>query len=352
MGRRTRAVVVAVGMVVALLVPQAVVAQDDQVELAFLARADEPIDALGASAVAGALGAPLLVTDPERLSENVGLALAGLDPGLVILVGGVEALSDAVEADVRALGLTTRRVGGATRVETAEAVAALLQEFPPADGMPGPEGPAGPQGDPGPAGPPGPQGPAGPAGPTGPLGPQGPQGPQGDPGAAAIIPFASGTPVLIDTTLSYPNNTHALIGFGSHATAQPSLGILDLSGADGLQLNTAFTMPRDGTITSMTGLVSLIPPFEPLVVGQQLIFTAQLYASSGPDNEFRQVSDSVFDLTPLTDPLAHGQIATGERTMNIPVTAGTRLLMVYTARLSPGNEYTIRAYVSGGLSIS
>src|SRR5690606_20608731 len=73
---------------------------------------------------------------------------------------------------------------------------------------------------------------------------------------------------------------------------------------------------------------------------------------SGPDNEFRQVSDSVFDLTPLTDPLAHGQIATGERTMNIPVTAGTRLLMVYTARPSPGNEYTIRAYVSGGLSIS
>lgn len=65
----------------------------------------------------------------------------------------------------------------------------------------------------------GPTGPTGPQGPTGPIGPQGPTGPTGPAGAGAIIPFASGTTVVLTATIAGLANTASLIGFGNAASS-------------------------------------------------------------------------------------------------------------------------------------
>ena len=209
--------------------------------LAFLARADNPVDALAAGAVAGTLGAPVLLTGSAELDGFAADALVGIAPDLVVLTGGIAALSERVAEDVNALGFATRRVAGGGRTETAAAVAALLAELgvqrplvagghvegdaelagtftadqlrstttsqPPfavassllvaglnaefvggmsAEDLAGVPGPAGEPGEDGPAGPQGPQGPEGAQGPEGPQGDQGSQGEQGVQGVQGV----------------------------------------------------------------------------------------------------------------------------------------------------------------------
>ncbi len=98
-------------------------------EVAFLATAANFPDALAASAVAGAMGAPVLLTGRTSLAAAAGAALDDLQPDLVVLTGGTAALSEQVEADVQALGLATRRVAGPGRIETAEQLAAFAVEL-------------------------------------------------------------------------------------------------------------------------------------------------------------------------------------------------------------------------------
>lgn len=100
--------------------------------IAFLARADNPVDALGASAVAAQLGGVVLLTGADSLDPAAGDGLDAFAPDLVILAGGVGALSEQVAQDVEALGYDTRRVAGQGRTATAAALAGLLGEFEPA----------------------------------------------------------------------------------------------------------------------------------------------------------------------------------------------------------------------------
>ena len=155
----------------------------------FLVAADSVADALPASAAAGTLGAPLLLTPADALGDAAALVLAKRVPDLVVLVGGTAVLGEQVEADVMGMGLTTRRIAGSDRTRTAEEVArfasdlgygrpllsagAVTRETIPGldadtvDGLDadelrggtGPRGPAGAQGAPGPRGPLGPAGP-------------------------------------------------------------------------------------------------------------------------------------------------------------------------------------------------
>ncbi|HUG82968.1 MAG TPA: cell wall-binding repeat-containing protein [Euzebya sp.] len=178
----------AVGLVLLLGVPGYSTAQDPAEpppRLLVLARSDVPSDALAAGPVAGILGAPVLVTEADRLLPVTAEAISAFDPDLVVLAGGVDALSAQVEKAVEELGYDTRRVSGADRHETAAALAGLLAEYhtgrPLLSGTPitdaiipglnaeqlggltlselleeigdGPAGPAGPEGPAGPAGP-------------------------------------------------------------------------------------------------------------------------------------------------------------------------------------------------------
>jgi BclB C-terminal domain-containing protein len=179
-------------------------------------------------------------------------------------------------------------------------------------------------------------------------------GATGATGAGAIIPFASGVPVTPTTVLGGLLNTSSVIGFGNSASGVSVMGgIIDLTGAPGTNLDFAFSAPRNGTITSLSAYFSTTTGLS--LIGSTITLTAQLYQSTAPNNSFTAVPGATVTLAPaLTGILAMGAISSGTTTgLNIPVTAGTRLILVITPTVTAGNDSAavIAGYASGGLSI-
>jgi len=101
---------------------------------AVLGRDDAFADSLAGTALAGDSG-PVLFTaggpDAPLAPEAAAELTRAVAPGATVyILGGEQAVSDRAERDVAALGLTPRRVAGASRVETAVAVAALVDPDP------------------------------------------------------------------------------------------------------------------------------------------------------------------------------------------------------------------------------
>lgn len=192
------------------------------------------------------------------------------------------------------------------------------------------------------------------AGPTGPIGPTGETGPAGLPGTGAIIPYASGLPIVMTSISGGLVGTTSLVGFGNSTTGILSLGgVIDLTGAAGLLSNMAFSVPRAGTITSISAYFSNTLALS--LIGSTVTVTAQLFSSATPDNTFTAIPGALVTLAPpFTGIVAVGQVSNGITTgLSIPVTAQTRLLMVYSitsAGLSLIN--TVSGYASGGVSIN
>lgn len=273
-----------------------------------------------------------------------------------------------------------------------------------AAGPVGAEGPAGPAGPPGAAGPVGAAGPAGPVGAAGPIGAAGPEGPAGPPGgvtgatgptgadglpgavgavgpagatgatgvggatgatgvtgvtgatgSGAIIPFASGGPAILTTIAGGLIGTTSLIGFGSSATGISLVGgIIDLTGTlVGPLINFAFSVPRGGVITSIAGYFSTTAALT--LLGSSVSITAQLFSSPTPNNTFIAIPGATVTLTPpLTDIVALGTTSSGIATgLAIPVTAQTRLLMVFSATATGISLVnTVVGYASAGVTIT
>lgn len=97
--------------------------------IAFLARADNPVDALAASSVAAQFGGVVLLTPSDHLGSDARQGLSDYRPDLVILAGGEAALSPQVEEDVRNAGYNVRRVGGVSRTDTSKNIANVLNEY-------------------------------------------------------------------------------------------------------------------------------------------------------------------------------------------------------------------------------
>ena len=177
-------------------------------------------------------------------------------------------------------------------------------------------------------------------------------GPAGTPGGGAIIPFASGAPVMMTTLLGGLTGTSAALGFGNSVSGIPIVGgTIDLTGAGGTNLNMAFIVPRDGTITSLSGFFSTT--LAQSLIGTTVTVTAQLYQSTTPDNMFSPIPGAVVTLPPYTGIVAMGA-TTNDTTsgLNIPVTAGTRLLLVYSTTASGLSLInTLQGYASAGLAI-
>ena len=94
---------------------------------AVLVRADDFADSLAGTVLATAADGPLLLTRADALTAETAEELTRtMEPGgTVFLAGGTAALSEQVEADVRALGFTAERVAGPTRYATAVEMAEL-----------------------------------------------------------------------------------------------------------------------------------------------------------------------------------------------------------------------------------
>jgi len=80
-------------------------------------------DALSASALAGSLKAPLLLTRPDALSPGVLAEIKRLDVNTVYIMGSAAAVSNAVESSLTGAGLTVERISGVDRYATSAAVA-------------------------------------------------------------------------------------------------------------------------------------------------------------------------------------------------------------------------------------
>lgn len=121
----------------AVIAREYVTNRDALAPAAVVARADGFADALAGVPLAHALEGPMLLTSTAELDSLTAAALADnvLPGGTVYLLGGLDAVSLAVEEAIRDLGLRVRRLAGADRYTTsvniAEAITALT-DAPPA----------------------------------------------------------------------------------------------------------------------------------------------------------------------------------------------------------------------------
>ena len=153
---------------------------------------------------------------------------------------------------------------------------------------------------------------------------------------------------LADGSVGLPG----LIGFGSSALALSNLGpTIDITGVGGnTLLNFGFSTPRDGTITSLAAYYSTTAVLT--IVGSQITITAQLYSSLTPDNVFSPIGSAVIltILGPAAFPI--GTIRSGRVSFSTPVTAETRLLLVFSATETGGTLINaVIGYASAGIVV-
>lgn len=85
---------------------------------AVLATGNNFPDALGASALAGVLGCPVLISEPNALTDETSSLLRDLGVHDVYIVSGTSAMGTQVESAIEDLGIATHRVAGETRYAT------------------------------------------------------------------------------------------------------------------------------------------------------------------------------------------------------------------------------------------
>lgn len=169
--------------------------------------------------------------------------------------------------------------------------------------------------------------------------------------SGSIIPYASADPITVTTLIGGSPGAMALVGFGnSYSGVTSTGGVIDLT--SGGNFNYAFSAPRNGTITSVSAYFSTTNSFSS--VGATVFMTAQLYSSPAPNNIFSPIPGGQVVISPgLTGIIPIGTVTYGTSTgLSIPVTAQTRLLLVFFAS-APGSfsVNTISGFASAGVTI-
>lgn len=144
----------------------------------------------------------------------------------------------------------------------------------------------------------------------------------------SIIPFASGAvPVALTSLAGGLVGIPFFLGFG---TAVPGAFVGDniILPTTGTLANEAFTVPRTGSITSISATFTITVA---LSVTPTATVRAQIYRAPAGSDTFVP-TDAFVDLSPeLTAALAVGTTLSGSAvTAPVPVTAGDRLLMVFS----------------------
>lgn len=178
-------------------------------------------------------------------------------------------------------------------------------------------------------------------------------GTAGGGGSKAIIPFASGLPISMTTIASGASGDVVAVGFGNaEIISGPLEPSIDLTGPTAY-INYGFSLPTDGTITSISCYFSLAALLS--LVGTTVTIEGQLYGSNTPDNTFTPISGATVSLAPaLTGILSSGTTSHGITTgLSIPVTAETRLMMVFKCSVTAGIAVTstVSGYMSAGVAI-
>lgn len=109
-------------------------------------------------------------------------------------------------------------------------------------------------------------------------------------------------------------------------------------------------MPRAGTLTAIQAFFSTTVS---LSLEGDVTVQASVYTSTTPDNTFIIVPGTTVDLTPtLSGVVSLGTVLSGGLSgLSIPLTAGTRVLVVFSITSSDGLVTTVTGYASAGLAI-
>ncbi|MFJ7889783.1 exosporium glycoprotein BclB-related protein [Lysinibacillus xylanilyticus] len=166
------------------------------------------------------------------------------------------------------------------------------------------------------------------------------------PATGSIIPFSSGiVPVILTSVLGGAIGTVSLVGFGTSIPGVTLTGTnIDLTAVTGTE---AFSVPRDGTITSISA--SLSATVAVTLTGTATV-RAQIYRAVAGSNVFSP-TDAFVDLAPALSTIAVGTITFGTRNVTpVPVAAGDRLLMVFSIT-SSGIVAAVEGNASAGINI-
>jgi len=111
-------------------------------------------------------------------------------------------------------------------------------------------------------------------------------------------------------------------------------------------------MPRDGTITSIAAYMSVAAALS--LVGSTVQVTAQMYQSTGPSDLFTPIAGAVVNIGSLTGAISIGTtMSAAVSGLTIPVTIGTRLLLVFSATATGLTLVnTVTGAMSAGVAIS
>jgi BclB C-terminal domain-containing protein len=132
-----------------------------------------------------------------------------------------------------------------------------------------------------------------------------------------------------------------LIGFGGSVQSLTVLGgTITVTGLT----NYAFSLPRDGVISSLSGYLAATAG---LTLLTPLTYRLQVYSSTGPSEVFAPIPGALVDIvipTTITVGSTYNNVTTG---LNIPVTTETRLLLVASAT---GGGLLVAGSVVGSVS--
>jgi len=166
------------------------------------------------------------------------------------------------------------------------------------------------------------------------------------PATGSIIPFSSGIVPVVLAAVGSVIGTVSMVGFGTSIPGVTLTGTnIDLAGATtGME---AFSVPRAGTITSISATLS-VTLAAPLT-GTATV-RAQIYRAPAGSNLFSP-TDAFVDLAPALTSLVVGAITFGTRNVTpVPVAAGDRLLMVFSVTTS-GAAALVTGNASAGINI-
>lgn len=93
-------------------------------------------DALCAAPLAKLVGAPILLTEHDRLNKNAKEEIKRLNPKTVYIIGKYGAVSESTESEISALNITVKRLGGKDRYETSALVAGEVKKLKEVDNTP------------------------------------------------------------------------------------------------------------------------------------------------------------------------------------------------------------------------
>ncbi|MCS5715769.1 cell wall-binding repeat-containing protein [Herbiconiux sp. CPCC 205716] len=96
------------------------------VPVAYVASGEGFSDALSGSAAAGYQDGPVLLVRKDAVPEAVRAELDRLDPARIVVLGGVNAVSDQVKAALKSLAPTVTRIGGADRFVVSAAISTAV----------------------------------------------------------------------------------------------------------------------------------------------------------------------------------------------------------------------------------